>query len=191
LPSCGIPSLRFAKPAPDLPQEFNLPQTGPNSDVPEVFSEAAGSENSAQLKVEDFFADRKLTGLIFQALNGNQELRILAEEVQAASAAILGRQGAYLPFVTIGGNAGLGKISNFTLEGAGLQDDPFRPGQYLPNPLPNFLLGTSLFWQMDVWRQLRNARDAAALRYYAAGEGRSFVATRTIAEIADSYYELV
>ena len=60
-----------------------------------------------------------LIGLIDQALVGNRELKILDEEVQIASNEILARQGAYLPFVTVGASAGLDKLSHFTPEGAG------------------------------------------------------------------------
>ena len=59
-----------------------------------------------------------LTSLIDQALVGNQELKILDEDVQIASNVILARQGAYLPFVTLGGGAGLNRPSHYTPEGA-------------------------------------------------------------------------
>src|SRR5262249_49112738 len=67
-----------------------------------------------------------------------------------------------------------------------------RPGQFLPNPLPDFLLpGVNLSWQVDIWRQLRNARDAAALRYLGTTDGRNYVVTRLVAEIAEKYYTLM
>jgi NodT family efflux transporter outer membrane factor (OMF) lipoprotein len=176
LPSCAMPKLRHPDPAPCLPETFNG---------------ATSPESSAQVKIEDFFDDPTLVGLIYQSLAGNQELRILAEEVQIASNEVLARRGAYLPFLTIGGGAALNKFSNFTIEGAGIKNDPFRPGQFLPNPLPNFLLGTNLFWQLDIWRQLRNARDAAVLRYFSTGEGRNYLVTRLVAEIAENYYGLM
>ena len=50
-----------------------------------------------------------LTSLIDQALAGNRELKILAQDVQIAGNEIPARRGAYLPFVTIGGGAGLNK----------------------------------------------------------------------------------
>ena len=77
-----------------------------------------------------------LSSLIDQALVGNQELKILGEDVQIASNEILARPGAYLPFVTLGAGAGLNKYSSFTLPGAGIRDDPYRPGKFFPNPLP-------------------------------------------------------
>ena len=69
--------------------------------------ERTTAENSAQLGIEEFFNDPLLTRLIDQALAGNRELKILDEEVQIASNEILARQGAYLPFVTVGASAGL------------------------------------------------------------------------------------
>ena len=53
-----------------------------------------------------------LTSLIDQALAGNQELKILAEEIQIASNEILARQGAYLPFVTFRGRRGAGQTQH-------------------------------------------------------------------------------
>ena len=59
-----------------------------------------------------------LTSLIDQALVGNRELKILAQDVQIAGNEILARRGAYLPFVTFGGGAGLNKPNLYTPEGA-------------------------------------------------------------------------
>jgi NodT family efflux transporter outer membrane factor (OMF) lipoprotein len=175
LPSC-IPHLRPPMPGPNLPESFNG---------------ATSSENSAEVRIEEFFNDPMLTCLIHQALVGNQELRILNENIQIAGNEVLARRGAYLPFVTIGGGAGTTKYSNFTLEGAGIRDDPFLPGKFFPNPYPNFLIGFNLLWQVDIWRQLRDARDAAAQRFLGATNERDYLVTRLVAEIAENYYELM
>jgi multidrug efflux system outer membrane protein len=176
LPSCAISPLRHAQPGPALPG---------------TFQGATSPENSAQLGIAEFFNDAVLTDLIEQGLLGNRELRILNEEVQIARNEVLARQGAYLPFVTFGANAELDRFSRFTLPGAGIQDDPYLPGKFLTNPLPNYLYGLNLFWQLDIWRELRNARDAAAQRYLAASERRNYFVTRLVAEIAENYYGLM
>jgi outer membrane protein TolC len=49
---------------------------------------------------QGFFDDPLLTGLIYEALNGNQELRILSEDVRIASNEVLARRGEYFPFVS-------------------------------------------------------------------------------------------
>jgi multidrug efflux system outer membrane protein len=177
LPGC-IPILRQPLPAPPLPEDFNGTIT---------------LDNSAQVSVDEFFHDPLLICLIDQALGGSQELRILNEEIQIASNEVLARRGAYLPFVTAGGSPSLTKFSSFTPEGAGIKDDPYRPGQFLPNPLPMFMVGPpgALFWQIDIWRQLRNARDAAIQRFLAATEARNYFVIRLVAEIAENYYALM
>jgi multidrug efflux system outer membrane protein len=176
LPSCGIPTVRRPDPAPPLPNSFNGVTT---------------PDNSSQLGIEQFFNEPMLTGLIQQALAGNQELKILAQDVQIASNEILARRGAYLPFVTVGGNAALDKPSLYTLDGAVENGVPFAPGKFFPDPLPNFMLGANLYWQLDIWRQLRNARDAAAMRFFASNEGRNYAVTKMVAEIAENYYQLM
>ncbi len=176
LPSC-IPHLRHPEPGPALP---------------ETFQGAAGSESVARLTIEDFFGDPTLTTLIHQAVFGNQELRILAEEVQIASNDILARTGAYQPMISPGGSIGMNRFSQFSLEGAGIRSDPyFGKNRFLPNPLPEFTLGALMLWTPDIWWQLHNARDAAGMRYFAAGEGRKYVVTTVVAEIADTYFGLL
>jgi len=176
LPSCAIPPRRQAESAPDLPASFN----GKTS-----------SDNSAELGTAEFFDDPMLLRLIDQALVGNRELRILEEEIQVAQSEILARRGAYLPFVTGGASTGLDRPSLFTPLGAAEDQLQYRPGKNFPDPLPNFLGSLSFFWQLDIWRELRNARDAATQRYLAATERRNYFVTRLVAETAENYYALM
>jgi multidrug efflux system outer membrane protein len=176
LPSCGIPPLRHPLPGPGLPEEFNG---------------ATSPENSSQLAIEEFYNDRMLTCLIEKALLDNRELKILNEEVQIAGNEVLARSGAYLPFVSVAAGAGLNRYSRFTEEGAGILDDPFLPGKHFTNPSGNFATGLNLTWQIDIYRQLRNARDAAAQRYVAASEKRNYFVTTLVAEIAENFYRLM
>ena len=176
MPSCGIPPLRKAEPGRVLPASFNG---------------ATSSENFAQLGVEEFYNDPRLTSLIEQAMAANRELKVLNEDVQIASNEVLARSGQYLPFLSVDAGAGLDRYSKFTLPGAGIRDDPFRPGQFLPNPLGNFQTGLNFTWQLDIYRQLRNARDAAGQRYVVAAERRNYFVTRLVAEVAENYYRLM
>ena len=89
------------------------------------------------------------------------------------------------------GRRGAGQTSRFTEEGAGILDDPFLPGQHFTNPFGNYRGGFNLTWQLDIYRQLRNARDAAAQRYVVASERRNYFVTRLVAEIAENYYRLM
>ena len=181
LSSCQIPNHRQAEPGPILPTGFSG-ATG---------SGATASENSSQLGIDEFYNDPMLTGLIQQAMVSNRELRMLDQEVEIARNEILARQGAYLPFVTIGANAGLAKPSLYTPDGAVEKQLEYLPGKHFPDPLGNFTGGLNFFWRLDIWRALRNARDAAQLRYIATSERRNFFVTHLVAEIAENYYRLM
>ncbi|MDB5385917.1 MAG: cusC 2 [Planctomycetaceae bacterium] len=176
VPSCRTPELR----GPDV-----------GRDSPDSFNGETSTENSGQLPFNEFFSDPLLTGLIDQGLAGNQQLKILGEEIQIANNEVLRRRGAYLPLVTLGTNAGLNKYSLYTLPGADNVQNTYPGGHHFPTPLPDFMVAANLSWQIDIWRQLRNARDAQSLRYLSTWEGRNYVVTRLVAEIAENYYSLI
>ncbi|VTS03076.1 TolC family protein [Tuwongella immobilis] len=180
-PACHLPSLRGPLPGPAIPE------TVTQSAIP------AGSptENSANFSVDEFFHDSRLSSLIHEGLANNQELRIVQEEIQVARNEIMSRQGAYLPFLTGGASAGIEKPSEFTRNGAVEDQLEILPGRSFPNPLPNYGAGLNFFWQLDIWRQLRNAKDAAFFRYLASIDRRNYLVTKLVAEIAENYYTLM
>lgn len=176
LPSCAIPNLRQADPAPEMPSSY----VGISS-----------TENSGLLGVDEFFKDPVLSQLIFQALVENRELKILEEEAQVARNEYIARRGAYFPFLSLGAGASLERTSFFTPAGAVERNVEYMPGKVFPDPLPNFGLGANFIWQLDIFRELRNSRDAAEQRYFAALEKRNAFVTRMIAEIAENYFRLM
>jgi outer membrane protein, multidrug efflux system len=177
LPACHhIPCLRGADPGAPMPGDFNG-MTSPG--------------NSAQLGVSEFYQDPLLTSLVAQALSGNQELKILEEDVQLATNDVILRRGAYLPFGGLRAGAGVEKNSLYTPIGAVEKNLEYEPGKNFPEPLPNLLLSMDFLWQIDIWRELRNMRDAAIQRQSAAIERRNAFVTRMVAEIATNYYELM
>ena len=178
LPSCGIPPLRRAQPAPSAPPTFD----GTTSPV-----------NSAPLGIEEFYNDPTLTNLMHMALANNRELKILEEDVQIASNEVLSRSGAYLPFVSVGAGTGLDRYSRFTLQKEPAYSETTRisPGSSFPSRMGNFMGGINLTWQIDIYRQLRNARDAAGERFVAASDRRNYFVTKLVAEVAEEYYRLM
>ncbi|MBA2116838.1 TolC family protein [Bremerella alba] len=175
LVGCGIPDLCCVDPTPYVPGDYGVE---PNS------------VNVAEVGVYDFFNDPALAQLIAEGLASNQELKIRNQEVQLALNEITARRGAYLPFVSVGADGGFERTSKWTPLGAA-EDQLFTPnGGEFPDPLPNVGLTANLFWRVDIWRELRNARDAASQRYAEAVEIRDYYVTRLVAEIAENYYEL-
>src|SRR5262249_12458064 len=88
-------------------------------------------------------------------------------------------------------NASLDKYSDYTPMGAELNELTTPNGGSFPNPLPDFLIAANITWQVDIWRQLHRARDAARLRYFGTVDGWNYVVTRLVAEIAENYYRLM
>lgn len=191
LASCGMLVLPGCK----IPQ-FRRPQCG--KEVPATFEQTTAvpipgntGQSSAQLPWHEFFSDPMLIDLIDQAFVYNQELKILAEDIRIAQYEVYSRSGAYLPFLSLGGRAEIDKPSRFTRAGAVEDQLQVAPGKGFPEPLPDFLIATNVTWEIDIWRRLRNAQAAAAYRYLGTQEGRNYVVTRLIADIADSYYRLL
>jgi NodT family efflux transporter outer membrane factor (OMF) lipoprotein len=132
-----------------------------------------------------------LSGLIDTALTNNQELHILLQEVAVSRAESEARRGELLPFGRLGGTSGVDKVSKNTRNGAVEENLAIRPGRRFPDPLPNYGMTADLEWEVDIWRRLRNGRDASIQRYLASIEGRRFAVTHLVSEIAESYYELL
>ncbi|MCI4650037.1 TolC family protein, partial [Phaeodactylibacter sp.] len=104
---------------------------------------------------------------------------------------VLEREGEYLPFVRLGAGIGAEKPGRYTRAGAVEEQLDIEPEKAFPEPLGDFQLGAVATWEVDIWRKLRNAKDAAQLRYLAATEGRNFLVTNLVAEISETYYELL
>ncbi|MGC3944329.1 MAG: TolC family protein [Chryseolinea sp.] len=149
------------------------------------------SVNSAKLNWKEFFTDTNLTALIDSALRNNQEYNIVTQEIEIARNEVKARKGEYLPFLSIGAGAGVDKVGKYTRNGAVEENLEIAPERAFPEPLPDLMLAANVSWEADIWRKLRNAKKAAAHRYLASVEGRNFMVTHLVAEIASSYYELM
>lgn len=167
---------------PTLP---NGPARAPNRNVPENFGEPVDGENSARVDWREFFADPHLVALVETALTNNQELNINIQEMLIANNEVMSRRGEYLPSLSFQANAGVDHVGHYTSQG---QSDDHNG---VPSNLANFSFGLYASWEVDIWGRLRNSANAAMYRYLATREGRNFMITRLVAEIATRYYELM
>lgn len=145
----------------------------------------------AGIKWDNFFSDPNLNALIDTALRNNQELNITLQEIAISRSEVRARKGEYLPFVGVRGGAGVDKAARYTNIGAMEANTEIEPGKEMPDPLPDFQLGLYANWELDIWKKLRNAKKAAYARYLSSIDGKNFVITNLVAEIARSYYELL
>ena len=163
-----------------------------NKRVPENFNNSPqDSNNTGKVQWKNFFTDPFLNTLIDTALKNNQDLNIIFQEINIARNEIRFRRGEYLPFVNLSAGAGFDRVGRYTRQGSLEANNEIEPGREFPDPLPDYILAANISWQVDIWHKLRNAKKAAVARYLSSIEGRNFMVTRLVAEVANSYYELL
>ena len=176
LPGCGIPELISKKQEVVLPEQFKDRQND--------------QANSAPVKWKDFFEDTNLVKLIDIAVVNNKEVNIMLQRISAAENEIQARRGEYLPSVKLGASADGDKVSSASRSGA-VEEGLKIKDQAFPALLGDFRLGLFSTWEIDIWKKLRNATQVAVFEYMASIEGKNFLITNLVAEIAHSYYELI
>lgn len=171
-----------------------IPQIVPVSEkktLPGSYGFGTDTTNSATGDWHTFFTDKNLISLIDTALNNNQELKITLQELEIAKNEVQVKKGALLPTVGIKAGAGLEKVGRYTSQGAGDASTEITPGKETPDPLGDFSIGAYANWEVDIWKKLRTAKKAALTRYLSTVEGKNFLLTNLVAEVANSYYELL
>ncbi len=162
-----------------------------NKTVPVAYNDHSDTTNTAAVPWRSFFRDPALVNLIDTALKNNQELMITLQEIEIARNDIRVRQGALVPMVGAKAGAGVEKVGRYTSQGAGDASTEIEPGKEMPDPLGDFNIGVFANWEVDIWKKLRSSKQAAIDRFLSTVEGKNFVLTNLIAEVANSYYELV
>lgn len=167
-----------------VPSLKDNPPREPNKKVPSQFGASKGP-SIAKINWSRFFTSADLRALITSALENNRELSSELQEIIIAQSEVGARKGEYLPRVSAGASAGVEKVGEHTSQG--VSDEAHE----LPQNLGDFRFGLKGSWEIDVWKKLRNAAKAADFRYLASIEGRNWMVTQIVAEVARSYYELV
>lgn len=170
---------------------FKEPLKTENKNVPASYAASTDTTNSAKVKWRNYFTDENLVALIDTALKNNQELNITLQEIQVARNEVKAKKGEYLPFVNFSAGGGVERTPKYTRNGAVEENLEVQPGKKFPEPIGDIMIGAVFSWELDIWKKLRNAKNAAVQRYLASVEGKNFMVTNLIAEIANSYYELM
>jgi multidrug efflux system outer membrane protein len=162
-----------------------------NTQVPESYPAAQDTTNIATISWAEFFNDPSLKALIDTALSHNQELNMMLQEIKISNNEVRARKGEYLPYVDIQAGAGVDKVGRYTRYGALEANNEIKPGEEFPEPFSDFMIGAYASWELDVWKKLRNAKKVAVLNYLSSVEGKNFMVTQLVSEIASSYFELM
>lgn len=173
--SCKVPSIT------QVTENRSVPASYQNGDT----------ASTALANWRSFFTDPYLINLIDTALKRNQELKMTLQEIQIAKNDVLFRRGALAPTVGARFGTGVEKVGTYTSQGAGDKSTEILPGEEVPEALTDFNAQLYATWEVDIWKKLRTAKEAALTRYLSSVEGKNFVLTNLIAEVANNYYELL
>jgi len=184
-------SVIFTACAPTIISKKENTLTPADYDYSKGVTASQDTTNSARVSWKGYFTDPYLNALIDSALNNNQELNITLQEIEISRNEVRARKGEYLPFVDIRAGAGVEKAARYTWRGATEATTEIEPGKEMPEPLQDYQVGAYATWEVDIWNKLHNAKKAAVSRYLSTIEGKNFMVTNLVAEIANSYYELL
>ncbi len=160
--------------------------------IPQNFENQTTSENNSGITPwKQFFTDPNLVNLIDEALKNNQELMITLQEIEIAKSDVMYKNGKLSPTVAARLGAGIEKVGRYTSTGAGDASTEITDGKEVPENLGNFEGGLMANWEIDIWGKLRTEKKAAVAHYLSTVEGKNFVLSSLIAEVADNYYELL
>jgi NodT family efflux transporter outer membrane factor (OMF) lipoprotein len=161
------------------------PDVQPPASYPAPQPSTSAKDDLATRSWRDVFPSPALRGLIDEALSKNQELNLRIQELVILQNEASARHGEYRPKVRATVGVGADRIGKDTSQG--VSDE----ANGLANPLGDFGFGLVGSWEVDVWGKLRAEAAAADARLAAGLEGRNFIVTQLVAEIARSYYDLL
>lgn len=141
----------------------------------------------ANIPWRDYFSDPALQALIDEGLNNNYDMRIVAERIKQAEAALGMARAAYFPNIALAGSVSHDRASAVDP----LTKLPQAERKTLGYHSTTYSLGIAATWELDVWGKLNRqsrAKFADMLNSYA---GRNLIQTSLIANISNTYYALL
>jgi NodT family efflux transporter outer membrane factor (OMF) lipoprotein len=172
LAACRV-GRNYERPALVLPEQFNSPAAAPSD------SSIAGVE------WRQFFKDPALVALIDSTLKGNYDLQLALKRIESAQEYVKQAKVGWLPSVSIEATASTSYPSKNSLNGISL-------GAFLgTSHIEDYTLAANLSWELDVWGRIKRTKEAALASYLQSYEGARAVQTELVANVANSYYNLL
>lgn len=158
--------------------KITKPYTKPETAATYREPENKDTTNLATMKWPELFTDPALQQLISDGLAANLDLKIAVERINQAGINVKLSKAAFLP--SVNGNLSVKESRLAFPQGFGLFDQSTQ-----------YDLGISAGWEIDVWGKLKSARKSALANLLATDAAKRAVQTQLIANIANSYYELL
>jgi outer membrane protein, multidrug efflux system len=163
----------------------------PEQKIPASFNTSTDSATIADIKWPDYFSDSLLISLIDTALSNNLDLLITLQKIEATRADVLYKKGLLSPVVDGTMWAGQERTAEYSVNWAGNEGGSYLSGDPLLPTYTDYYLGFQSSWELDIWGKLKNQHKAAVSNFMASLEGKNFVISNLVTDIAIFYYELV
>jgi len=163
-------------------------------EIPNTFAGDTSKQSIGTISIKEFFKDEELKKLIDTALVYNPDLNSIIQKITIARANYSMAKWSLLPSLNTKISAGVDKYADYTMNGVGNFDTNLSPNlspdQKIPTPVPDYFLGLSSNWEIDIWGKLRNLKKAAYKRYLATDKARQLFTSILVSSIAEKYYTL-
>ncbi len=171
---------------------LNTRLTVPEKKMPAQYGTVpTDTQNIARLHWSTFFNDPDLNRLIEKALANNLDVLMTFQNLETYKAQIKLARGAQLPTVNATTAYWQRKFGYYTMDDAGNRVTEITPGDTIPTHLPDYYVGLTASWEVDIWGKLKKLRQSALAQYLASVEGRHFVMSNLVAEVSNLYYTLL
>lgn len=158
--------------------KITKPYTKPETVVTYRDPDNKDTTNIATMKWSELFTDPALQQLITDGLAANLDLKIAVERINQAGVNLKLSKAAFLP--SVNGNLSVKESRLSFPQGFGLFDQSTQ-----------YDLGITAGWEIDVWGKLKSAKKSALANLLATDAAKRAVQTQLIANIANSYYQLL
>ena len=158
----------------------------PDVETPQQFGYTAPSDSSiGDMNWRNFFGDTTLVRLIDQALAGNYDLQLARKRIEEAEEYVKQAKMNYVPSLDAQASASTSTPSDNSLNGKSLESFLHK------SHVEDYMLSLNASWEIDVWGKIKRQKEAALANYLQTYEGSRAVQTSLIANIANSYFNLL
>jgi len=177
LTSCT--SVKYKAPQAELPDDFrNNTQINIGKD--------STATSIAKISYKEFFTDTVLQSLIERGIANNNNLQVAVKQIEIASLSYNQSKWANIPNINLNiGNASINRPSDNSMNG--MMFGQMLGKRYIEDYNSSF----SISWEADIWGKIKGRKESALASYLQTQEAAKAVQTRLVAQIAQSYYNLL
>ncbi|WP_316762165.1 efflux transporter outer membrane subunit [Pedobacter aquatilis] len=170
LSSCAV-GKKYVRPELDLPSEYR--------------QQVILTGDTVLLPWKTFFRDQQLAQLVEKAMQKNKEVSVAFLNLEQVNLSYKQAKLGLIPTLDLAIGASRNFPSKNSLNGS--LNEQFTGERYLDN----FDATLTLSWEADIWGKVKMQKDAARANYFQQKENLAALKTRIVAQVAQSYNNLI